>query len=100
MSGLKALTMMQLKDKIDMSFLGSTKKTIFKVVLSLLKFIIITALIWVGFFLLDYLNLVSLLPGIPQEVFAIVFTPKTSASLNKSGKICLCSIIPWSCTSI
>ncbi len=74
MSGLKALTMMQLKDKIDMSYLKSTKKTIFKVVLNVLKFAIITALIWVGFFLLDFLNLVSLLPGIPQNFFTVVFT--------------------------
>lgn len=74
MSGLKVLTMMQLKDKIDMSYLKSVKKTIFKVVLSLLKFGIITALIWVGFNLLDFLNLVSLLPGIPQEFLTIVFT--------------------------
>lgn len=74
MSGLKALTMMQLKDKVDMSYLKSTKKTIFKVVLSVVKFAIITALIWVGFFLLDFLNLVSLLPGIPQNFFTVVFT--------------------------
>ncbi len=74
MSGLKVLTMMQLKDKIDMSYLKSVKKTIFKVVMSILKFGIITALIWLGFYLLDFLNLVSLLPGIPQEFLSILFT--------------------------
>ena len=74
MSGLKVLTMMQLKDKIDMSYLKSVKKTIFKVVMSVLKFGIITALIWLGFYLLDFLNLVSLLPGIPQEFLTVIFT--------------------------
>ena len=74
MSGLKVLTMMQLKDKIDMSYLKSVKKTIFKVVMSIVKFGVITALIWLGFYLLDFLNLVSLLPGIPQGFFNIVFT--------------------------
>ena len=74
MSGLKVLTMMQLKDKIDMSYLKSVKKTIFKVVMSIVKFGVITALIWLGFYLLDFLNLVSLLPGIPQEFLSILFT--------------------------
>ena len=74
MSGLKVLTMMQLKDKIDMSYLKSVKKTIFKVVMSIVKFGVITALIWLGFYLLDFLNLVSLLPGVPQEFLTILFT--------------------------
>lgn len=74
MKGLKTLVFMQLKDKIDFSFLKSKKQTIFKVVLSILKFVIITALIYAGFTVLSFLRLVSLLPGIPQNFLTIVFT--------------------------
>jgi len=74
MEGLKQLVGMQLKDKIDFSFLKSTKKTIFKVVLSILKFGVITALIYFAFYFLSYLRLVSVLPGIPQNVLGVAFT--------------------------
>ena len=74
MNNFKALVMMQLKDKIDTSFTKSVKATIFKVVLSLIKFAVITALIYFAFYLLSYLRLVSLLPGIPQNFFNLVFT--------------------------
>lgn len=73
MHELKSLVMMQLKDKIDMSFLKSTKKTIFKVIFSLLKFVIITAIIYLGFYFLTLLRLVSLLPGIPINVLLVIF---------------------------
>lgn len=65
---------MQLKDKVDFSYLKSKKSTIFKVVLSLLKFIIITAIIWVGFFLISYLKIFDINPGIPQNLMVIIFT--------------------------
>lgn len=74
MKGLKTLCLMQLKDKIDMSFLKSKKSTIFKVVLSVLKFILITAFIYFAFYILNYLRLVSLLPGIPQNFLTVIFT--------------------------
>ena len=74
MKNLKTLVLMQLKDKVDFSYLKSTKGTIFKIVLSLLKFGIITGLIYAGFYVLSLLKLVSLLPGIPQNFFASVFT--------------------------
>lgn len=74
MKGLKTLVLMQLKDKIDLSYLKSKKQTIFKVVLSVLKFIIVTALIYVGFYVLSFLRLISLLPGIPQNFFTVIFT--------------------------
>ena len=74
MQGLKTLCAMQLKDRIDLSFLKSKKSIIFKVVLSVLKFAIITALIYLGLYLVSYLRLVSLLPGIPENFFAVIFT--------------------------
>lgn len=74
MSGLKTICMMQLKDKIDFSYLKSTKKTIYKVILSLLKFAIFTTLIYIGFYFLSFLKLVSILPGIPQNFFSVLMT--------------------------
>ena len=50
MKGLKTLVMMQLKDKLDMSFAKSVKQTIFRVVFSLLKFAVITAVIYLAFY--------------------------------------------------
>lgn len=74
MKGLKTLVLMQLRDKVDFSWISSVKKTIFKVVLSVLKFAIITALIYLGFFVLSLLRIVSLLPGIPHKVLTLLFT--------------------------
>lgn len=81
MEGLLTLTKMQLKDKIDFSAFKSVKKAIFKVVLTLLKFVVITAIIYVGFYVLSYLRLISLLPGIPQTFLTIVFTFMYSLSI-------------------
>ena len=74
MKNLKTLVLMQLKDKIDFSFVKSVKKTIFKVVLSILKFLIITGIIYIGFYVLSMLNLVSLVEGIPQNFFTVLFS--------------------------
>lgn len=74
MKGLLTLTKMQLKDKIDFSAFKSVKSAIFKVVLTLLKFVVITAIIYVGFYVVSFLRLISLLPGIPQSFMTIVFT--------------------------
>lgn len=73
MKGLKTLTLMQLKDKLDLSCFASVKKTIFKVVLSILKFAVITAIIYFAFYILNYLRIVSILPGIPQNFFSLIF---------------------------
>ncbi len=81
MKGLLTLTKMQLKDKIDFSAFKSVKKAIFKVVLTLLKFAVITAVIFAGFYILSYLRLISLLPGIPQSFMTIVFTFMYSLSI-------------------
>lgn len=73
MSTLKPLVMMQLKDKLDFSFLKSKKQTIFKIVFSLLKFAVLTAIIYFAFYFVSALRLVSLKAGIPTSVFSIVF---------------------------
>ena len=74
MGGLKTLCKMQLKERINLSYLKSVKQTIFKVVLSLLKFALITLVIYFGFYILSYLRLVSLLPGVPENLFEVIFT--------------------------
>ena len=81
MKGLKTLVLMQLKDKIDFSFLKSTKRTIFKVVTTLLKFAVITAIIYFAFYILSYLRLVSLLPGVPLNLFTALLTIMVSLSI-------------------
>ncbi len=74
MKNLKTLVLMQLKDKVDFSYLKSFKKTLFKVVFTILKFAIITGLIYVGFMVLSYFRLVSSFMGIPQDFLTVVFT--------------------------
>lgn len=71
---LNALVMMQLKDKIDMSFLSSTKKTISKIVLSIVALAVVTAVIYVLFLLAKMLNIFSLVGIIPTSVVVVIFT--------------------------
>ena len=73
MSKLKTLFLMQVKEKIDFSFLKSKKKTTFKVIFSILGFAVITALAYVVLFLCQYLNLFSAINHIPISVMAVVF---------------------------
>ena len=68
------LVLMQLKDKLDLSYRKTVKSRIFKVVLSVLKFAVITAVFFLGFYVLGMLHLVSFQPGIPSNFFAVLFT--------------------------
>lgn len=81
-----SLVMLQLKDKLNFSFLRSKKETIFKVVFAILKVGIITALITVGFWLLSFLRLFSLLPGISTELFNLIFSIMMTLSIIVSVK--------------
>lgn len=74
MKGLKTLVLMQLKDKLDFSFAKSKKQLIFKIVMSIIKFVAITAVIYAGFYLLSFLRLVARAQGIPQNFFAVLIT--------------------------
>ena len=74
MKGLMTLVLMQLKDKLDLSYRKTVKSRIFKVVLSVLKFAVITAVFFLGFYVLGMLHLVSFQPGIPSNFFAVLFT--------------------------
>ncbi len=74
MNNFKTLVFMQLKDRIDMSYFKDKKSAIFKIVLSIMKFVIITAIIYLAFYMIDRLRLVSLLQGIPQNFFGFLFS--------------------------
>ncbi len=73
-NNLLTLIKMQLKDKIDFGFLLSTKQTIFKIVLTLIKFIVVAAIAFVAFYVLSYLRLVSVVPGIPQNFITVLLS--------------------------
>ena len=74
MKFLKPLVMMQLKDKIDFSFLKSRKKTITKIVFTILGFVAVTAVCYLMFYISSLLNLFSLLPTVPLTVMVVIFT--------------------------
>ena len=71
---LKPLVMMQLKDKIDLSFVNSKKKLISKIVLTVLSIAIVTAVIFVLFTLSKILKIFSLVDMVPISVIVVAFT--------------------------
>ena len=71
---IRPLVLMQLKDKIDFSFLKSTKKTIFKIVFSLLGFVVITAVVFFALKLVVGLGLFSFVSIVNFRVYLIVMT--------------------------
>ena len=79
MKHLKALVMMQLKDKLDFSFLSSKQRTISKIVFTILKFGIVTAVSYVVFMLLPMLLFTSgrVPPNIMVFIFGLIFILST-----------------------
>lgn len=73
MSKFKTIFMMQLKEKIDLSFLKNKKQTMFKIVFSILGFVLITAVAYIILWLCQFLNLFSALNHIPLSFMALVF---------------------------
>ena len=71
MKHLKALVMMQLKDKLDFSFLSSRQRTISKIVFTILKFGIVTAVSYVVFMLLPMLLFTS--GKVPSNLMVFIF---------------------------
>ena len=72
--GIKTLVMMQLKDKLDLSFLSSARGVIFKLVLSLLGLALITAVFYVAFMLSVTLSVFSFSSYLPDTVLTAIFT--------------------------
>ncbi len=71
---IRPLVLMQLKDKIDFSFLKSKKNTIFKIVFSLLLFVAITAAVYLVFKLIVGLGLFSFVSTVNFRMYLIVMT--------------------------
>ena len=71
---LLPLVMMQLKDKFDFNYKASFKATLFKIIFALIKFILITAILFIAFSLLSTLRLIDLNEGIPDKFLGVIFT--------------------------
>ena len=78
---LITLVKMQLKEKVDMSYLRSTRKLIFKIVWLIVEFAAITAVITIVFNYVKLLGLFSLVKDIPVSVVSIIFAVMLLLSL-------------------
>ena len=72
MTKFKTLFLMQLKEKMDLSFLKSKKQTMFKIVFSIVGFALITAFAYLVLWLCQLLNIFSAINHIPLSVMAVV----------------------------
>ncbi len=73
-STLKTLTAMQLKEKMDTSFLKSWKKTLFKAIWLLVEIVAITFVCRTVFYYVRALGLLSLIGEVPITVMNVIFT--------------------------
>lgn len=88
-SGLGTLVMIQLKDKLNMSFKADKKGTLTKIMLKVILFIIVTVVIFVIFTLLDKLVIFgSTSKSFPFPVFSFLF----SAMILLSIITCIASL--------
>lgn len=71
---VRVLVAMQLKEKLDLSFLKSKKETTFKVIYSFLAIAVITAFIYLGFYASTLLGILSLTSRLPVTVIVFLFT--------------------------
>lgn len=78
---LSTLVKMQLKEKMDLSYMRSTRKLIFKLCYLVIEFAAITAAIAVVFYFVKLLGLFSLVRDIPVSVISIVFSLMLGLSL-------------------
>ena len=73
MNKFKTLFMMQLREKIDLSFLKSKKQTLFKAIFSIVGFVAICVISYLVLWLCQMLNIFSAINHIPLSVMAVVF---------------------------
>ena len=71
---LKTLVMMQLRDKLDLSFVRSVRSTIIKVVLSIIKIVVAVAIFYVLFMVCNMLSIFRPAGYIPDSVVNVLFT--------------------------
>lgn len=81
LKALKTLVKMQLKEKMDISYLRSPRQLLFKIIWLIIEFVAITAVIAVVFYFLKLLSLFSLVHDIPVSVISIVFSVMLLLSL-------------------
>lgn len=74
MNALKTLVLMQLKDKVDFSFMRTKKALISKIILTILTLVAITAVYYVAFYFCKLLHIFSLVDAVPISVVVVVFT--------------------------
>ncbi len=72
-SKLKPLVAMQLKDKLDFSFMQSKRSFIIKVVLGIIKFALVTAIFYLLFFVCNLLSIFRPTGIIPDTVVNVIF---------------------------
>ena len=73
LSTLKTLTMMQLKEKMDFSYLRSFKATLFHYIFFIIEFAAITAVCYFLFYFAGLLSLFSRSGDTPNSVMALIF---------------------------
>lgn len=74
MKKLLTLVTMQLADKLDFSFVKNLRSAIFTVVLTLVKFIVVTVAFYLLFMVCSILGIFGLGKEIPDTVIAVIFT--------------------------
>ena len=74
MNSLKTLVAMQLKDKIDFSAFKNWKTALFKSIWTVVKFLVITAGLYIAFSVLSMLRLIDVSAGIPDKFLLVIFT--------------------------
>ncbi|MBQ8295547.1 MAG: hypothetical protein IJX87_03825, partial [Clostridia bacterium] len=82
LAALKTLTVMQLKEKLDVSYLRSFKQTLFHVIFFILEFAAIGAICYLLFFLANFFKVFDVSVGrIPETVLATVFAVMLALSV-------------------
>ena len=74
MKNLFSLVAMQLADKLDFSFLKKFRSAIIVIILSIVKFVTITAVFYLLFMVCSLLSVFGLGREIPDTVIAVIFT--------------------------
>ena len=76
--------MMQLKDKLDLSFVKSKRGLIFKIVLSVVKLVAVTAVFYLLFFVCNMLGVFYPSGYIPDTVANVLFTVTCIVGLTQA----------------
>ena len=74
MKYLKTLVMMQLRDKLDFSFVKSVKSTVIKIVFSILKLVVSVAIFYLIYFVCNLLSVFRPSGVIPDKLVNVLFT--------------------------